>query len=160
VIAMPAFVHHLRVRYNECDAQGHVFNANYLVYFDVILTELWREALGSYDALTADGLDLLVAEVGVRFRAPARFDDELEITLVVERLGNTSMVSTIGIARDGETLAEGRIVHIFVRADRLGEKAPIPDHVRRILRRYGVESPDSRAKSPVTESCLHARRFD
>jgi acyl-CoA thioester hydrolase len=160
VIAMPAFVHHLRVRYNECDAQGHVFNANYLVYFDVILTELWREALGSYDALTADGLDLVVAEVGVRFRAPARFDDELEITLVVERLGNTSMVSTIGIARDGETLAEGRIVHIFVRADRLGEKAPIPDHVRRILRRYGVESPDSHAKSPVTESCLHARRFD
>jgi acyl-CoA thioester hydrolase len=149
---MPAFVHHLRVRYNECDAQGHVFNANYLVYFDVILTELWREALGSYEALTADGLDLVVAETGVRFRAPARFDDELEITLEVERLGNTSMVSAIGIARDGDTLAEGRIVHIFVRADRLGEKAPIPDHVRRMLRRYSVEGPDSLAKGPITES--------
>jgi acyl-CoA thioester hydrolase len=131
---MPAFVHHLRVRYNECDAQGHVFNANYLVYFDVTVTELWRQALGSYEALTADGLDL-VAEVQVRFRAPARFDDELEITLEVERLGNTSMVSAIAVARDGETLAEGRIVHIFVRADRLGEKAPIPDHVRRMLQR-------------------------
>jgi acyl-CoA thioester hydrolase len=132
---MPAFVHHLRVRYNECDAQGHVFNANYLVYFDVTVTELWRQALGSYEALTADGLDLVVAEVQVRFRAPARFDDELEITLEVERLGNTSMVSAIAVARDGETLAEGRIVHIFVRADRLGEKAPIPDHVRRMLQR-------------------------
>jgi len=146
---MPAFVHHLRVRYNECDAQGHVFNANYLVYFDVILTELWRDALGSYDALTADGLDLVVAEVGVRFRAPARFDDELEITLAIERLGNTSMVSAIGIARDGETLAEGRIVHIFVHAKRLGEKAPIPDRVRRTLERYGVEDPGSRAISPM-----------
>jgi acyl-CoA thioester hydrolase len=135
---MPPFVHRLRVRYNECDAQGHVFNANYFVYFDVALTELWREALGSYEALTAEGLDLLVAEAGARFRAPARFDDELEITLEVERLGNTSMVSTIGIARDGDTLAEGRIVHIFVRADRLGEKATIPDHVRRILQRYTV----------------------
>ena len=80
-LAMPAFVHHLRVRYNECDAQGHVFNANYLVYFDVILAELWREALGSYETLTAEGLDLVVAEAGLRFRAPARFDDELEITL-------------------------------------------------------------------------------
>jgi acyl-CoA thioester hydrolase len=139
---MSAFVHHLRVRYNECDAQGHVFNANYLVYFDVILTELWREALGSYNALTADGVDLVVAEVGVRFLTPARFDDELAITLDVERLGNTSMVSAIEIARDGETLAEGRIVHIFVRADRLGEKTPIPDQVRRILRRYGVENPN------------------
>lgn len=149
---MPAFVHHLRVRYNECDAQGHVFNANYFVYFDVTLTELWRQALGSYEALTADGLDLVVAETGVRFRAPARFDDEIEITLEVERLGNTSMVSAIGIARDGDTLAEGRIVHIFVRADRLGEKAPIPHHVRRTLQRYSVENPDSLAKSPITES--------
>ena len=148
---MPPFVHRLRVRYNECDAQGHVFNANYFVYFDVILTELWREALGSYQALTADGLDLVVAETGARFRAPARFDDELEITLEIERLGNASMVSAIGIARDGDMLAEGRIVHIFVRADRLGEKAPIPDHIRRTLQRYSVEDPDSLAKSPITE---------
>jgi acyl-CoA thioester hydrolase len=140
-LAMPAFVHRLRVRYNECDAQGHVFNANYFVYFDIALTELWREVLGSYQALTADGLDMVVAETGARFRAPARFDDELEITLEVERLGNTSMVSAIGIARDGDVLAEGRIVHIFVRADRLGEKAPIPDHVRRVLQPYTVEEP-------------------
>jgi acyl-CoA thioester hydrolase len=149
---MPPFVHRLRVRYNECDAQGHVFNANYFVYFDVALTELWREALGSYEALTADGLDLVVAETGARFRAPARFDDELEITLEVERLGNTSMVSTIRIARDGNMLADGRIVHIFVRADRLGEKAPIPDHVRQILHRYTVDDPDSLATSTITES--------
>ncbi len=149
---MPAFVHRLRVRYNECDAQGHVFNANYFVYLDVVLTELWREALGSYDALTADGLDLVVAETGARFRVPARFDDELEIMLEIERLGNTSMVSTIGIVRGGDMLAEGRIVHIFVRADRLGEKAPIPDHVRRILQRYTVEDPDPHATSTIAES--------
>jgi acyl-CoA thioester hydrolase len=149
---MPAFVHRLRVRYNECDAQGHVFNANYFAYFDVILTELWRDAFGSYEALTADGLDLVVAETGARFRAPARFDDELEITLEIERLGNTSMVSAIRIARDGEMLAEGRIVHIFVRADRLDEKAQIPDHVRRILQPYTVEDPDSLATSTTSES--------
>jgi acyl-CoA thioester hydrolase len=138
---MPAFVHNLRVRYNECDAQGHVFNANYFVYFDLILTELWREILGSYGALTADGLDLVVAETGARFRAPARFDDELELTLEVERLGTTSMASTIGITRNGVTLTEGRIVHIFVRADRPGEKVPIPDDLRRRLQRYRIESP-------------------
>ena len=146
---MPAFVHRLRVRYNECDLQGHVFNANYFVYFDVVLTELWRELLGSYDALAADGLDLVVAEAGARFRAPARFDDELEITLGVERLGNTSMVSAIRIARDAETLVEGRIVHIFVRADRLNEKAPIPDHLRLILQRFAVDAADSLATPGV-----------
>jgi acyl-CoA thioester hydrolase len=144
---MPPFVHRLRVRYNECDAQGHVFNANYFVYFDVTLTELWREAFGSYAALTADGLDLVVAETGARFSAPARFDDELEVTLEIERLGNTSMASAIGIARDGAMLAEGRIVHIFVRADRLGEKTQIPDHVRRTLKPYISGEPKSRAAS-------------
>jgi acyl-CoA thioester hydrolase len=148
---MAPFVHRLRVRYNECDAQGHVFNANYFVYFDVVLTELWREVLGSYEALTDGGLDLVVAETGARFRAPARFDDELEITLEVERLGNTSMVSAIRIARDEDTLAEGRIVHIFVRADRLGEKTPIPDHVRRILQPYTVDDPDSSGTSAITQ---------
>ncbi len=148
---MPPFVHRLRVRYNECDAQGHVFNANYFLYFDVTLTELWREAFGAYDALTADGLDLVVAETGARFRAPARFDDELEITLEVERIGSTSLVSAIRIARDGDVLAEGRIVHIFVQADRLGEKAPIPDHVRRILQTYSVEDPGSPEPGAIAE---------
>jgi acyl-CoA thioester hydrolase len=148
---MPAFVHRLRVRYNECDAQGRVFNANYFVYFDIVLTELWRAALGSYDALTDDGLDLVVAETGARFRAPARFDDELEIRLEIARLGTTSMVSAIVIMRDAEVLVEGRIVHIFVRADRLGEKTPIPDHVRRILQPFTVEDSDSLATGTVTE---------
>ena len=138
---MPAFVHRLRVRYNECDIQGYVFNANYVAYFDVTLTELWREAFGSYEALTAEGLDMVVVETTVRFLTPARFDDELEIALEIERLGNTSMVSAITIARDGNTLAEGHIVHIFVRAERLGEKAPIPDHVRGVLQGYSAEEP-------------------
>jgi acyl-CoA thioester hydrolase len=154
---MPAFVHHLRVRYNECDVQGHVFNANYFVYFDVVLTELWRELLGSYDALAADGLDLVVAEAGARFRAPARFDDELEITLGVERLGNTSMVSAIRIAREADTLVEGRIVHIFVRADRLNEKASIPDHLRLLLQRFTVDGADSLATRPGVAADCRAR---
>ena len=100
----------------------------------------------------------MVAETGARFYAPAHFDDELEITLEVERLGSTSMVSTIGVARDRATLAQGRIVHVFVRADRLSEKAPIPEHVRRILQRYSNEAPDSPATSPHPELTSGRRR--
>ena len=147
---MAPVVHRLRVRYNECDAQGHVFNANYFVYFDIILTELWRQTLGSYAALTAEGLDLVVAETGARFRTPAHFDDELEIRLEIERLGNTSMVSAIEIARDAEILVDGRIVHIFVRADRVGEKTPIPDRVRGLLQAHTVADPDSLATGATT----------
>ena len=49
------FSHTLRVRYAECDAQGIVFNANHFAYFDITLTELWREAFGSYDAMVSAG---------------------------------------------------------------------------------------------------------
>src|SRR5918997_4455533 len=52
-----AFVHRLRVRYSECDPQGVVFNAHYVTYFDIALTELWREAIGPYTAMTATGTD-------------------------------------------------------------------------------------------------------
>jgi len=72
------FVHPLRVRYGECDPQGIVFNANYLLYFDVAFTELWRAAVGPWQEMVAMGVDAVVAEANLEFRAPARYDDELK----------------------------------------------------------------------------------
>ena len=66
------FVHRLRVRYAECDPQGVLFNAHYLAYIDHTITELWRAAYGGYDAMLERGVDIVVAETGLRFRAPAR----------------------------------------------------------------------------------------
>jgi acyl-CoA thioester hydrolase len=74
---MPPFRHELRVRYGECDPQAIVFNANYLLYFDVAFTELWREGIGAWDQMTGRGFDAVVAETRLRFRRPARFDDVL-----------------------------------------------------------------------------------
>ena len=67
-----SFVHRIRVRYGECDPQGIVFNANWLAYFDVVLTELWRECVRDYAEMVASGTDMVVAEAGVRFRGPPR----------------------------------------------------------------------------------------
>ncbi len=75
----PPFSHELRVRYGECDAQGIIFNANYLAYVDVVLTEIWRQTMGSYDMLLETGVDTVVGEVNMRFLAPGRFDDVLRI---------------------------------------------------------------------------------
>jgi acyl-CoA thioester hydrolase len=133
---MPPFRHRLRVRYNECDAQGAVFNSNYLVFFDVTITELWREAFGSYDkALDEHGLDLVVGEANVRYFSPARFDDELDIDLSVEKLGTTSLTTRYDVQRDGEMLAIGHLRHVFVDPEQGGKKE-IPDAVRTILERY------------------------
>jgi acyl-CoA thioester hydrolase len=69
------FRHRLRVRWSECDLQGVVFYPNYLAYFDHLLTELWREAVGPYWEIATLGIDLLVAEASIRYRESARIPD-------------------------------------------------------------------------------------
>jgi acyl-CoA thioester hydrolase len=124
--------HRIRVRYGECDPQGVVFNAHYFAYFDIALTELWREVAGSYTAMMEAGVDLQVVEATARYRAPARFDDEIDVTIEVARLGTTSMVTSLAIHRDGTLLVEGELAHVFVDAEAL-TKIPIPDHLRTAL---------------------------
>lgn len=126
------FVHTFRVRYHECDAQGIVFNANWFTFFDVTLTEWFREMFGSYDALVESGADVVLAETSARFRAPARFDEEIAIETGIERLGTTSMVVLFTARRDGVTLVEGRTVYVFVDPATLAKRA-IPDHAREAL---------------------------
>ena len=129
------FVHTFRVRYHECDAQGIVFNANWFTYFDVTLTEWFREAFGSYDALVGAGTDVVLAETTATFKASARFDEELRISAEVERLGTTSMVVRFTARRGEDELVLGRTVYVFVDTRTLG-KREIPADVRAKLGEY------------------------
>ena len=132
------FRHRIRVRFNECDGQGVVFYANYLVYFDLAMTELWREAFGTgYAGMIASGTDAMVAEATIRYRASARFDDELDLVAAVKRIGTTSTVTHLTAERvaDGVLLAEADLRHVFIDAGTL-EKSEIPDDVRAGMERY------------------------
>ena len=133
--AASPFSHRLRVRYGECDAQGIVFNANYLAYVDVALTELWREAFGSYAAMVERGVDTVVHESNLLYRASARFDDLLTIAGGFEPLGRTSMVLRLDFKREEELLIEARLRYVFVDAESW-EKTEIPDWVREGLAPY------------------------
>ena len=94
---MPDFVHELRVRYGECDPQGIVFNPNYLAYFDHTVTELWRATeIGSWDAMVERGVDVVVGEANLRFRAPARFDDVIAVHARIAHFGTTSADARAG----------------------------------------------------------------
>jgi len=127
-----SFVHELRVRYGECDPQGIVFNANYLLYFDVAFTEYWRDRVGPWDDMVSFGVDVVVAEANLRFRAPARFDDVLALEVTTEELGKTSMTTRVDVQRDGELLVEMRLRHVFV--DRATwSKTAMPDGIREQL---------------------------
>ena len=129
------FVHCLRVRYHECDAQGIVFNANWLSYFDVTLTEWFRAMFGSYGALVESGCDVVLAETTVTYRGSARFDDELAVSVGIERLGTTSMVARFAARRGEAALVEGRTVYVFVDPQTM-DKREIPDDVRAKLQAY------------------------
>jgi acyl-CoA thioester hydrolase len=132
----PAFRHPLRVRFHECDPQGAVFNANYLAYFDIAITELWREAFGGWDKAMADiDLDAVVAEARCRYLAPLRFDEEFDVVATVTRLGDTSMTTSFTVERSGEAVAEGELRHVFVDGT-TREKQSIPDTIREGLSRY------------------------
>ena len=129
--------HSIRVRWAECDPQGVVFNAHYLAYVDLSVTELWRAAFGSYGAMLARGVDIVVAEAQLRFFGPARFDDELLLEVGVTHMGNTSIASRHRFRRDGELLLEASIRHVLVDRETLA-KTPIPDWVREGLARWRV----------------------
>ena len=123
-----------RVRYHECDPQGVVFNANYLTYFDLTMTELWRE-LGGYLAMVDAGVDMVVAEARILYRSPLRFDDEFEARVTVSELGESSMSTEVELARDGETVAQGELRYVFIESGG-GAKQPIPDQIRDRLSAY------------------------
>lgn len=131
----------LRVRYGECDPQGVVFNAHFLAYFDIAITELFRAALGGYQAIVDRGVDFVVAEAGLRYRQPAHFDEELRLEVAVTRLGRTSITTSYRVLRDTELLVEGTLRHVLVElrgqlGREPGAKTAIPDWMREGLNAY------------------------
>jgi acyl-CoA thioester hydrolase len=134
-------VHTLRVRYGESDLQGIAFNAHYLNYFDVGMTELWRAAYGSYPAMLERGVDIVLAEARLWFRKPARFDDELTLSVVITHIGNTSILTRHSARRGADVVVvEGELRHVLVDLQTLA-KTPIPDWARNGLEPWHVPAP-------------------
>lgn len=126
------------MRYGECDPQGIVFNANYLLYFDVAFTELWRAGVGPWQDMVERGIDAVVAETNVKFLAPARYDDVLTLSCRVRRLGRTAITTDIDVLRDSEKLVEGWLRHVCVSRE-TWDKTELPAWVRDGLRPWALE---------------------
>ncbi len=121
----------LRVRYQECDGQGIVFNAHYLAYVDMCSFEAEKALFGSHQEMLAHGADVVVAEANVKFRSPARYDDDLLVAQYLNHLGTTSLIFDFEIHR-GETLvATATIRYVFIEPDTLRPQAP-PEAVRKV----------------------------
>lgn len=124
--------HALRVRYAECDAQGHVFFARYPMYLDVAITELWRDRAGGWQAMVDSGHDLVVAELQCRYLGSAVFDDVIDVVVAVDGFGETSMTCSWRIERGDEVLVTGTIRYVCI-DPATHAKTRVPDTIRAAL---------------------------
>jgi acyl-CoA thioester hydrolase len=124
--------HALRIYWEDTDAGGVVFYANYLKFFERARTE-WLRACGfEQEGLRArEGVIFVVADTQVRYLKPARLDDLLHITVAVRQVGQASMRLSQVAWRGDERLAEGDIRIACVEAASFTPKA-IPPALRQV----------------------------
>jgi len=129
------FHYYLRVRYAECDAQKVVFNARYADYVDLASAELLR-ALGYEKEIQTAELDYQLVKQTLEWRAPARYDQVLDIAVSTKHLGNTSftLLTEFRIAGEEPVIATVETVYVYVDTHSLS-KMPIPQHLRDALSR-------------------------
>jgi acyl-CoA thioester hydrolase len=97
----------LRVRYPECDPMGVAHHATYPIWFEIGRTEMLRASGGNYRDLEATGVFLAVVRLEVRYRRPARYDDELRLTTELLVAGPVKIEHSYRLFRGDELLAEG-----------------------------------------------------
>jgi acyl-CoA thioester hydrolase len=127
-MASPWFTVPIRVRYQETDQMGVVYHANYLNWFEIGRTEMIRELGMPYQTIEEKGLLLPVIEADLKFRTPARYDDQITIRTCMESYSNLRVTFVSEIRRGEELLVSGGTRHIWVNREwkptRIDKAAP------------------------------------
>jgi acyl-CoA thioester hydrolase len=135
----------LRVRWAEVDKQGVVFNAHYLLYCDVCVTEYWRAVGVHYpDDFVSKGSDLFVRKSTVDYFSAAYYDDELEVCGRIARLGNSSLRFVVEIFRRRQyeaVLITAELIYVYTElVSRTAQS--IPYDLRARLRAFETTVPE------------------
>ncbi|MBL8891295.1 MAG: acyl-CoA thioesterase [Planctomycetaceae bacterium] len=120
----------VRVRYQETDAQGRVHHATYPNYFECARVEMLRAAGISYAELEAQGVLLVVTELGCNYRGGAVFDDLLVVEVETVRARGTRIEHQYTIRRGDEVLVTGNTVVACINPQ--GRPRPLPDYLSSI----------------------------
>ncbi len=108
------FGHSLRVRYAECDAQQIVFNAHYLTYFDVAVTEFFRHRGFNYtEFVKQQQIDFHVIRSEIDYKVAARFDDVLEVCVKPE-LKAPRIIWQVAIFKDQTLMTRGVLHYVII----------------------------------------------
>jgi acyl-CoA thioester hydrolase len=127
------FVRRRTVEFRDIDVAGHVNNAVYLTYLETARIDYLRQVL---EVENLDGLAVIVANINVDFRSPARFAELLELGTRVPRIGTKSFEMEHEVrGTDGRLVAEA--TSVLVAYDyRAGGPVPVPDEWRARLETY------------------------
>ncbi len=128
----------VRVRWQECDAQGIAFNGSYLGWLEVAQAEYFRNlGFSIYKIAAAGYFDSAVVKVTIEYKAPVRVDEMLDLRARVTRIGNTSLTLEVAIFREGNDgaampLTTIESVYVGFHADTGGTR-PVPDSIRTLV---------------------------
>jgi len=126
----------IRVRYAETDRMGVVYHSNFIIWFEVGRVELLRSLGFRYrDMEREDDCHIAVVDVRCRYKAPARYDDEIVIRTRLKNMRDSLLHFTYELRRadDDVLLADGETTHIVVNAN--FEKKALPEKYRVALER-------------------------
>ena len=118
----------IRVRYPEVDAMGYLHHSRYFQYFEMGRVELLRTLGHSYADLEKVGIFFAVVKVDCRYRAPARYDEELTLTTKIVKQTTVRIDHQYELKRGEILLAEASTTIACV--NRQGELQPIPDFLK------------------------------
>jgi acyl-CoA thioester hydrolase len=119
----------IRVYFEDTDAAGIVYYANYLKFAERARTDMLRDlGISHAEMMKRDGLVLVVRRCEIEYLKPAKLDDLLTIETEATKLGGASVELRQRVLRDIETLAELKVLVVCVGRD--GRPARIPDYVR------------------------------
>jgi len=128
----------LRVRYPEVDAMGYLHHSRYLQYFEMGRVELLRDLGFRYADLEQRGVFFVVVKAEVRYRAPAKYDDELTLYTKVVKQTHVRFDHGYELKRGAELLAEGSTTIACV--DRTGQLIQIPEEIANAGVTKGIEA--------------------
>lgn len=119
----------IRVRYPEVDAMGYLHHSRYFQYFEMGRVELLRDMGHSYAELERRGILFVVVKAECRYKAPARYDEELTLSTHVVRQTHVRIDHAYTLRRGDTLLAEAQTTIACVGRD--GQVMQIPDFLQR-----------------------------
>lgn len=145
---MPPYVHHLTVRFGECDPAGVVYYPRYFDWFHRTMEEWFGEGLGRPYHEVLDELGFPSVHAEADYKAPCRMGESIAVHLQVARLGRASVTLQLQVrGPDGGLRATGQVVIVVIKMDPGGadhfKLRPLPEDLRDRMAAFLMEGADA-----------------